>query len=403
MTTKRADRLQSTSGFFSYALDYGQQHKQLDPATPYQLLASRDPELIDRDARAITVAADNCSAYDPEPDFRHERQLTGKTQRTNQAGSYVLSLDDKAWDELNSHLTQKLGRKPQEIEKYDELADMGLKLGRLVAGNGDAAKGQQNYQIAVQTHYKPNNRHVHIEVGTINLATGKKDMDYSHDELTKLYGYADKLYQARGLTVGTGLEVQYVDGHRLTQRRGGYDIDHQGGAVSTMVKKGRYSYIDDLGYQFELVMTDSKIKTKKQAIQALKDRHITVDQWDSHHKYLKMHWDALKVDIKAHGKVTQRAGTPSRSIRIKTYTRQEVDQALLLPANQRVMNANLEQRRQNYDRYGRIINTQSEVSATRRRLSETGRQISEIVRAGSAANLQQTQTKRQTQDMEKPV
>lgn len=344
MTVKRLNRINSTNGYLSYTFDKGQRHKELDPSTPVELLNNRDAQLVYEDSRAITVASDNVNPYNPEPEFRHLRHLADKKQQKNQAGSYVLSLDDKAMSELTAYLAAKLDRKPTEIEKFQEIADMGLELGELVAGEGNKEKGARTYQIAVQTHWKPNNYHAHIEVGTINLETGSKDMNYARDELTRLYGYADQLYEARGMTTGAGLEViRDTEGHRITQRKGGYDVNHQGSKVDQLIKKGKYSYIDDLNYQFELVM--SKAQDKKDAIRQLKEKKITVDQWDDNHKFIKLHWEELKTDIMGRRRtedghyekyIKQAQGTPSRSIRLKTYTREQADHELEQPTYRRL-------------------------------------------------------------------
>lgn len=344
MTVKRLSRIGSTSGYLSYTLDRGQKHKELDPATPHELIDCRDPQLIMDNSRAITVAGDNVDPYDPEGDFSLIRAKFDKKTPKNQAGSYVLSLDDQAMRELSSHLRQELGHYPSDIEKFDEIAQMGLELGELVAGNGNQEIGKEQYQIAVQTHWKPNNYHAHIEVATINLDTGTKDMNYERDELTKLYGYADQVYQERGLTTGAGLEViRDKDGHRITQRKGGYDVKHQGSRVDQLTKKGKYSYVDDLNYQFELVI--SKAKNKKDAIKQLKEKKISVDQWDNSHKFIKLHWDELKTDIMGRRRtedghyekyIKQAKGTPSRSIRLKTYTREQADHELEQPTSRRL-------------------------------------------------------------------
>lgn len=344
MTVKRLSRIGSTSGYLSYTLDRGQKHKELDPATPHELIDCRDPQLIMDNSRAITVAGDNVDPYDPEGDFSLIRAKFDKKTPKNQAGSYVLSLDDQAMRELSSHLHQELGHYPSDIEKFDEIAQMGLELGELVAGNGNRKIGKDQYQIAVQTHWKPNNYHAHIEVATINLDTGTKDMNYERDELTKLYGYADQVYQERGLTTGAGLEViRDKDGHRITQRKGGYDAKHQGSRVDQLTKKGKYSYVDDLNYQFELVM--SKAKDKKDAKKGLKEKKIVVDRWDDNHKFIKLHWEELKTDIIGRRRtedghyekyVKQAKGTPSRSIRLKTYTREQADLELEQPTSRRL-------------------------------------------------------------------
>ena len=391
MTVKRSKRLDFTSGFFSYALDYGLKHKQLDPETDPNLLKQRDPLLISRKSRAITVLSDNCNAYDPEPDFKHVRTLWDKRQKKNQAGSYVLSLDNLAWSELNTYLTQKLGHTPSEIDKYDELASMGLQLGRMIAGKGNQDLGSENYQIAVQTHFRQNNMHAHIEINTINLNTGIKDMNYSNDELTLIYGYADKLYHDRNMTTGTGLEVlRDNQGHRITQRKGGYDVHHQGSIVQAMIKKGRYSYIDDLNLQFELVLASKNVNSKKDAVRELKKRGISVDQWSDRYKYIKLHWNALKIDIKAHGKFTQHKGDPSRSIRLKTYTRQEADLELKQKPDSRTKTlTNLAQRKRVYDQYGRTFDFSQAISKAGSELSEAintnSRTIASIERLRSLA------------------
>lgn len=391
MTVKRSNRLDFTSGFFSYALDFGLKHKQLDPETDPNLLKQRDPLLILNKSRAITVLADNCNAYDPEPDFKHVRTLWDKKQKKNQAGSYVLSLDNLAWSELNTYLTQKLGHAPSEIDKYDELASMGLQLGRMIAGKGNQNLGAENYQIAVQTHFRQNNMHAHIEINTINLNTGIKDMNYSNDELTLIYGYADKLYHERNMTTGVGLEVlRDNQGHRITQRRGGYDVQHQGSIVQAMIKKGRYSYIDDLNLQFELVLASENVKSKEDAVLELKKRGILVDQWSDRYKYIKLHWNALKIDIKAHGKLTQHKGEPSKSIRLKTYTRQEADLELKQKPDSRSKTlTNLAQRKRVYDQYGRTFNFSQAISKAGSELSETintnSRTIASIERLRSLA------------------
>lgn len=344
MTVKRLSRIGSTSGYLSYTLDRGQKHKELDPATPHELIDCRDPQLIMDNSRAITVAGDNVDPYDPEGDFSLIRAKFDKKTPKNQAGSYVLSLDDQAMRELSSHLRQELGHYPSDIEKFDEIAQMGLELGELVAGNGNRKIGKDQYQIAVQTHWKPNNYHAHIEVATINLDTGTKDMNYERDELTKLYGYADQVYQERGLTTGAGLEViRDKEGHRITQRKGGYDAQHQGSRVDQLTKKGKYSYVDDLNYQFELVI--SKAKDKKDAIKQLKEKKITVDQWDDYHKFIKLHWEEIKTDIMGRRRtedghyekyIKQAKGTSSRSIRLKTYTREQADHELEQPTYRRL-------------------------------------------------------------------
>lgn len=390
MTVKRSKRLDFTSGFFSYALDYGLKHKQLDPETDPNLLKQRDPLLISRKSRAITVLSDNCNAYNPEPDFKHVRTLWDKKQKKNQAGSYVLSLDNLAWSELNTYLTQKLGHTPSEIDKYDELASMGLHLGRMIAGKGNQTLGSENYQIAVQTHFRQNNMHAHIEINTINLNTGIKDMNYSNDELTLIYGYADKLYHDRNMTTGAGLEVlRDNQGHRITQRKGGYDVHHQGSIVQAMIKKGRYSYIDDLNLQFELVLASKNVNSKKDAVRELEKRGISVDQWSDRYKYIKLHWNALKIDIKAHGKFTQHKGDPSRSIRLKTYTRQEADLELKQKPDSRSKTlTNLAQRKRVYDQYGRtfdfsqaISKTSTELSNLKTGLSQSQKGLSELLGA----------------------
>lgn len=428
MSIKRGGRSGLSRYSIGYGLDYGLKHKPgLDPYQNenYDLLQDRDPELIIRNARAITVTSDNCNAYDPEAEFKLTRKMWDKNKPKNQAATFILASSDENWAELGKFIADRdykgVLSKVREIDKYREWGQMSLEVAELIAGNGDAKKGKEEYQIAVQTHADERGKHAHVEINTLNLVDGKK-MNYDHDELIKIYGYADKVYESRGLTVQqAGLEriLNPDTGKYITQRKGGYTATKQGSIVDSMVKKGRYSYIDDLNFQFEAVL--SQAKSKNDAVKELLKRGISIDQWSDNRKYIKAHWNELKVDVKSHGKLSQRKGTPSKSIRLKNYTREEAENELALAPEQRIKTlSNLANRKKMYDKYGRIIDISPTVSALTERNTNTATEISRIAEQISKSvslnqdtirnidryhktDLQQSKGKRKTEALERPV
>lgn len=285
--------------------------------------------------------------------------MWNKKKPRNQAATFILASSDENWEELGKYIADRDYNgdlnQVKEIDKYQEWGKMSLEVAELIAGNGNQKKGKEEYQIAVQTHADERGKHAHVEINTINLLDGKK-MNYDHDELLKIYGYADKIYKTRGLTVNqAGLErvLNPDTGKYITQRKGGYTTTNQGSTVDAIVKKGRYSYVNDLNEQFEQVIAYAQ--NKSDTIKQLSKRGIVVDQWADNRKYIKCHWEALKFDVKSHGKLTQRKGTPSKSIRIKGYTREQVESELALPVEQRHLTADKIKSRQGmYDKYGRV-------------------------------------------------
>lgn len=355
MAIKRIGRSNLSRNTISYGIDYGCKHKREQDMQKFKkqnraLLYARDFRLRMDDARAITVEADNCDPYDPESDFAQTRRFWGKNQQKNQAGNYVLAANEKTWDELKKFLANRDHKLVvNEIDLYREWGKMALEVGELIAGDGDIEKGKNDYQIAVQTHADENGMHAHFEINTVNLNTGKK-MNYDHDDLLKIYDYADKVYRDRGLTIqGAGLErvKDQETGKYITQKKGGRADNDVGYQVKSMLKNGHYSYVDDLNMQFELVLSDSKVKSKQDAINELRKRKIQVDQRDDQHKFIKAHWQSLKYDVKSHGKTTQKQGEGSKSIRIRSFTCQEADHQLSLEAHNRTLIHELLQKRAN--------------------------------------------------------
>lgn len=367
-----------------YGLDYGLKHKQgIDPTNPEnkKLLNDRDPELIMREARAITVASNNCNPYDPEPEFREIRKKFGQTKNKNQAGAYVLSCSDRNWEELGKFIADRDYQgdisKVKEIDKYQEYGEMALELGEYIAGGGNLEKGKNEYQVAVQTHADGSHgKHAHIEVNTVNMVDGRKYAG-THDLARNAQKWADKVYESRGLGIyQKGVELVPIldeNGNKIakldkngkplidkktgevlyqmkTQRKGGYDVAYQGSKVEDMLSKGKYSYIDDMNCQFELVLADKNVKSRKDAIKKLHDRGIVVDQWNDQSPDIKLHWKQLKADVKKHGELTQKKGTPSRITILKTYESQTATSEVEAnPEDRKLTHDNLQTRLEKYE------------------------------------------------------